>query len=142
MKKCCKCGKTKDFSEFYKNKTKKDGLQTECKECVKQYRKANKTKASAYNAEWRAKAQPCVYRIKHKVSGSYYIGQTTRPFCKRVSDHFTSKTNPESPFTGLNKDEWDCEVLCYGTKQEVKDLEKALLNTRVGQDPLCLNKQT
>ena len=33
MKKCTKCGVEKPLSEFYKNKSKKDGLQTRCKIC-------------------------------------------------------------------------------------------------------------
>ena len=187
MKKCRACGETKELDEFNNNKKTKDGKQSYCKDCMrqynKQYRNANKEKISAYNAEWRknnsdyqaewqknnrekvnaynakwkrnnrekanavvaewrTKAQPSVYRIKNKTSGHYYIGQTTHHFCVRVSNHFSPKSTLNSPFTGLNKDEWDCEILCYGTEEEVKHLEKALLNTRVGQDPLCLNKST
>ena len=36
MSKCCiKCGVEKPFTEFYKDKTKKDGLQYRCKPCDK-----------------------------------------------------------------------------------------------------------
>jgi len=48
MKKCCKCKVEKDSSFFNKNKSKKDGLTTECKSCIKKYadvyRKRNKQK--------------------------------------------------------------------------------------------------
>jgi predicted transposase YbfD/YdcC len=37
MKTCGKCGETKARSEFHKNPTKKDGVQTMCKECRKLY---------------------------------------------------------------------------------------------------------
>ena len=37
-KKCSKCGEVKLFSEFYKHKSRKDGLHSQCKCC------ANKTK--------------------------------------------------------------------------------------------------
>lgn len=36
-KKCYKCGKIKDDSEFYKNKAKKDGLDGQCKKCKNSY---------------------------------------------------------------------------------------------------------
>mgnify|MGYP001606339663 CR=1 FL=1 len=37
MKKCSKCKKLKEYSEFPKNNTKSDGCGTYCKNCRKQY---------------------------------------------------------------------------------------------------------
>jgi len=39
MKKCFRCGNSKDKSEFYSNKSRPDLLNSECKECCKQTRK-------------------------------------------------------------------------------------------------------
>jgi hypothetical protein len=147
---CKECASTKHAEWKRNNKEKVSVYNAEWKRNNREkvnaasakWRRNNREKANTRVAEWRAKAQPCVYRIKHKASGSYYIGQTTKHFSERLAKHFNPKSNLTSPFTGLNKDEWECEVLCYGTKQEVKDLEKALLNTRVGKDPLCMNKYT
>ena len=48
MKRCTICKQTKEFEEFNKNKSKKDGLNTLCKECSrrrsKQYYKENPDK--------------------------------------------------------------------------------------------------
>jgi hypothetical protein len=38
-KKCCKCGLSKDLKSFSKNKKKKDGYNSTCKECHSKYRK-------------------------------------------------------------------------------------------------------
>jgi len=43
-KKCSKCGEVKAVSEFYKDKYSKDGVRSSCKECKKQYYKANNEK--------------------------------------------------------------------------------------------------
>jgi len=61
MKTCGKCKASKALAEFYKNKTKKDGLQTKCKACSstssKAWAKANPEKAATNKAAWN-KANP------------------------------------------------------------------------------------
>jgi len=56
MKKCCKCKIEKDLSEFGKHKSLKDGLNIQCKTCVKErnekYRQANKEKISEHMKEY------------------------------------------------------------------------------------------
>ena len=37
MKRCSKCGEVKPVGEFYKHKNRKDGLQSQCKQCQKEY---------------------------------------------------------------------------------------------------------
>lgn len=39
MKKCCKCKAAKPLDQFGKNKSAKDGLAFECKECVRAYQR-------------------------------------------------------------------------------------------------------
>jgi hypothetical protein len=65
MKKCYRCGETKEFSMFYKNKRKKDGHGDECKTCkvvsdaeyrLKNADKLRETKKLQYEAA----------RVKHK----------------------------------------------------------------------------
>ena len=48
LKKCSNCGELKPFSEFGKNKNTKDGLQTWCKKCAKEYYENNKEKMKEY----------------------------------------------------------------------------------------------
>lgn len=144
MKKCSSCGETKEITDFYKNRSRKDGLQNQCKDCSKKTNKKwmdkNRERIRDYQRDYHAKTKPCVYRIKHKQDGRYYLGQTTLPLWERTSHHFSQRSDESSPFTKENKDDWIIEALCYGTKKQVKDLEKDLLITRVGIDPNCLNK--
>jgi len=50
-KRCSKCGETKSTDEFSKNRTRKDGLQSQCKacksECDNRYQQASKEKIAA-----------------------------------------------------------------------------------------------
>ncbi len=54
-KRCPKCGETKSINEFNKNKTKKDGLQSQCKKCVNKYykKRSKKIKKCAKCEEWK-----------------------------------------------------------------------------------------
>jgi hypothetical protein len=49
-KTCTKCKKTKATTEFYKNKSRKDGLQSICKPCLEIYKKTPAGKAIAQKA--------------------------------------------------------------------------------------------
>lgn len=57
MKKCAKCKVRKKFTEFSKDKSSKDGLQTKCKTCCneyhKKYREVNKDYCSQYSKKYR-----------------------------------------------------------------------------------------
>ena len=57
MKKCTKCKQEKELTEFSKRKRAKDGLQSQCKQCVaaqkKAYREANKEKIAAQKKAYR-----------------------------------------------------------------------------------------
>lgn len=58
-KRCAKCGKMKDVSEFSKQKATKDELQSWCKECILNYQKAwrirNKKSIKKSNRKWHQK---------------------------------------------------------------------------------------
>lgn len=45
MKKCRKCGETKERTEFSKNKSRKDGFESQCKSCKRAYYQKNKVRA-------------------------------------------------------------------------------------------------
>lgn len=50
-KKCSKCQKSKPLSEFAKNKSKKDGLSVNCRECKSAYNKAHYSGNKGYYVE-------------------------------------------------------------------------------------------
>lgn len=51
MKKCSNCKIIKHFSDFAKNKTRKDGLNNVCRDCVREYNYKNKDRRKKYREE-------------------------------------------------------------------------------------------
>lgn len=52
MKNCSKCKENKEIEEFYKKKSTKDGLRSECIECTKKYLLMNKEKIANYKKNY------------------------------------------------------------------------------------------
>lgn len=102
MKKCTKCGVEQGLEEFYKHKDKKDGLRSNCKNClmkqnkthyqknkqhikeyIKKYRKENKSKRNKYEKE-RRKNDP-QFRITNNLRKRTYMGIISQGGTKSAS---------------------------------------------------------
>jgi len=96
MKTCTKCGETKPFAEFNKDRNKKDGHRSQCKSCRKQYCQENREAINErykrwhqenkeavnernrrYQEERKANQPGCVYQIVNSINGRVYVGETT-----------------------------------------------------------------
>lgn len=82
-KTCSKCGKELPISEFYKNKNKKDGLSSYCKECNKQYYNDN----SEYFKQ---------YRKQYIIDNSEYHKQWYRNNIDHVKEYMKEYTKANS----------------------------------------------
>ena len=51
-KKCTGCGDVKDYAEFSRDKTKKDGLQCRCKSCNRRYREEHRERLRECNRRY------------------------------------------------------------------------------------------
>lgn len=76
LKRCPRCEETKGVSSFSKNKTMKDGMQSQCKSCKKEIHMEHvakdpvrhQEKTKAYGAKWWASLTPekrKAYKLKH-----------------------------------------------------------------------------
>jgi hypothetical protein len=91
---CSKCRIEKSIEKFYPDKTNKDGLQFNCKSCVKEYNQNHKKERKINNKKWylvhrekiieiskgwyknhkkQAKEHQKEYRINHKVYKAKYV---------------------------------------------------------------------
>lgn len=67
MKACSKCGETKAISEFFRNKSKRDGLATWCKACMRRYEQSDSGKVAKRRYEKSDKGK--VVKSRHNQSG-------------------------------------------------------------------------
>ena len=97
MKICSKCKIKKEFSEFYKNKCAKDGLNNQCKACHKQWYSNNKEKSKEYMKQYNAKyyqthkeeIKQCEkqYRKIHKEEKKQYYKQYQKNHKKELNQY-------------------------------------------------------
>jgi len=52
MKSCSKCRKAKPTSEFTRNRTRKDGFQGQCRDCISVYRDEHREEITTYRAKY------------------------------------------------------------------------------------------
>lgn len=79
------CKVQKQFDLFSKNKNTKDGLQTMCKSCKKEYKISNKEKIAEKNKEYYLanKEKLSEYQVKYKESNLEKLRQSNRLACKK-----------------------------------------------------------
>lgn len=77
MKTCSKCKEEKLFDAFSKNKNRKDGYQSNCKSCMKQYNETNKERISEYRKQYHInnKEEIAQYYETNKKQKKYYQKQ-------------------------------------------------------------------
>ncbi len=125
MKTCTKCNQEKQLTEFNKRRSECKLCQKEVdrqwrinnrarhKELQKQYRETHLDYFKQYNKEYRIKngdkvksvinklrnAIPAgVYMIKNQITGECYVGQSTKPYQRRIQ-HFSIHANPNTKYT-------------------------------------------
>lgn len=84
-KTCCRCKLEKDFNCFSKNSRVKDGLQTMCKSCKKEYKILNKEKIAAKDKEYCLlnKDKLCNYQKIYKENNLEKVRKSNRLACKK-----------------------------------------------------------
>ena len=154
-KECNKCKQIFGVDMFYRDKTRSDGLSTRCKICsnktsMKQYHdnvehwneyhrkrySANSYPSREKAAELRSSIEPGIYMIKNKLTGECYIGQSTKPYRRRV-EHFSIYNGEKSvsyakrlqnDIKQLGKNAFLFGIIEYCNKQELADKEQYYLN--------------
>lgn len=82
MKKCTKCGIEKSFTDFPKDKSRKDGHYSYCKSCnsrnAKSYYEGRKGEILIYQKEYRAKNEAYIkeYKAKRYLTKQYGISES------------------------------------------------------------------
>jgi hypothetical protein len=86
-KHCCICTKELALQDFYKNRNRKDGLESRCKECRKQWNR-EKGNSSRHSKAFIQRGGYGIYRIGNIQTEEFYIGRGL--LRERSIGHFTS----------------------------------------------------
>ena len=131
-KKCRKCGIEKPLTEFYKDKSKKDGHRSGCKACKAQYRAQNKERKAEYDAQYRAqnKEKTAQYTAKNKEKlneySVQYRAQNKEKIAEYRAQYYLENREKElektAQYTAKNKE----KILEYHAKYRVQNKEKIL----------------
>jgi hypothetical protein len=144
MKTCSKCKQEKASTEFYKNKTKIDGLSSYCKLCrkevdshsrknrpeyIKNWVKNNIEKHKEYVAKVHTSINPGIYKVTCLVTGNFYIGQSITPY-RRKAQHFTihsdkGSTNPflQADLKQYGKEKFTFEIIEHCKPEQLLERE-------------------
>ena len=107
---CTKCDRELSIDNFSKDKTRKDGLYSWCKECsskyIQTYQQTNKEHYNQYRNQYYNQFKGCyLYIILNKQDEIVYVGQTTN-FYKRLMQHLSGYVDATKElFTSGN---WSC----------------------------------
>ena len=93
MKKCSNCGELKPFSEFSKDKRSKDGLQSNCKKCMKEYYENNKEKILEQRKE---------YRENNKEKIKEYYENNKEKILKQKKDYYENNKEQKKEYNKNN----------------------------------------
>lgn len=112
MKECCKCKLFKELKEFNKNKSKKDGLATECKSCKKiQNKKYRKEHLSYYK----------IYYENNKIVLSEkkkdYVTKNKEEYCKRQHNWYIKNIDLVKKRVSLYKKEHPEQYQMYSNRR-------------------------
>lgn len=91
MKTCTKCKIEKPESEFSRHANKKDGLQTQCKKCVSEYRSANSKKIAEQKRRYREENRERVseYERKYRDDNRERRAEYMRRYYAENKEYFT-----------------------------------------------------
>ena len=143
-KKCGKCGRILPIDNFSKDKTKKDGLRSNCKECCSKYQQTNRQYLNQYQREYNKEYYKqfkgyYLYIILDKQGNVVYVGQTTN-YYKRLNNHLSGGVNNATKELFANN-EWACIKYLDVSNFVESDLElRALENILIELYEPKLNK--
>jgi len=138
---CLKCNIEKEFTEFYKDRSRRDGYHSKCKKCAKQYRIENREQLKEWQKQYRIKNKEKIkecqkqYRIKNKeelkeYSKQYRIENREQLNARRRTEKWREK----------NKDQ--IKQYWINNKEEIKEWQKQYQKKRKQSDIMFKLKNT
>lgn len=84
MKKCSRCKKELGSEKFYKDKSRQDGFQLKCKDCIKQYYEENKDRIVKYKKKYFAENKDKIKQYLEKNKDKFFKWRAQ--YCEKNKD--------------------------------------------------------
>ena len=95
---CTRCKVDRSFTEYNNHPISKDGLQSWCKSCQKEFNRKNVDYHSKKMQEYWASESPGVYKIFDEVTGEVlYVGESIRPE-RRRGEHLYKRKDTKKAY--------------------------------------------
>jgi hypothetical protein len=132
MKKCSKCNNEYDFSNFYKDKSSKDGYRHNCKNCAKLYRDNNKDYQKEYGNINRDKRK--VYNKDKDYNAEekrkYYLLKKEDILLKRKINYLNNKESKIEYQKKYQQNNKDKRNKYFSERRKTDDLFRLITNIR------------
>ena len=133
-KKCSKCKENKNISLFYKNKSKKDGFSSYCKDCQSFLEKESLDKSKKWYSEWKS-AQGCKIcgDKRHYVLDLHHVDNRREGDKYRLLSRIISSgtLSFETRKKKILEEAENCIIVCSNCHREIHFLEKENKNAQV-----------
>ena len=128
MKKCNKCGETKELSEFNKNRNNKDGYYNYCAVCVREYNKewrdTHPKESSESSKRWRRKnPERCAARSKRWHWNNLEKSRLSKRKCEAKRKAVKIGTESRVTTAEINKLIGDSNNICFWCDKEIEEIQ-------------------
>jgi DNA repair exonuclease SbcCD ATPase subunit len=123
MKVCSKCNIEKEFTEFYKDRSRRDGYRSQCKKCAKQYRIENREQLKEWEKQYRIENKEKIkeWQKQYRIENEEKIKEWQKQYRIENKEKINARRRTEK-WREKNKDQ--IKQYWINNKEKIKECQK------------------